>query len=649
MLKFALAGNPNSGKTTLFNVLTGSSARVGNWTGVTVEKREGVYEKLGEEIAIVDLPGIYSLSPYSPEERVARNFLLNDAPDCIINVVDVTNLERNLYLSTQLMELGIPMVIALNMMDELDKKGDRLNVRGLERTLGLPMAEICALKGEGVTLLMEKAKRACEVPTRAQSVLKSFPFYAEIEKRVKTGDKFPLFHAVKRMEGEGEDGYVETDGVERIADARYTYVTKFCSPYLVKATRSAKPCFAERVDNLLTHKIWGIPIFLAVMLGIFYFTFGRFSLGGALAMLVNKGTEWVRQGIVSLDFNQAFTDFLGNGIWGGISAVLGFLPQMLLLFLCFSLLEDVGYMARVAFMLDKIFRPFGVSGRALLPMLMGFGCSVPAMISARTLSSETERERTVRVIPFFFCGAKMPVLLTLTALLSEGYGVKSPALVVFFFYLFGVAVAFCSLFVMNKISQKPSPPFIMELPAFRPPSVKNLSALLFEKAKHFLQKAFTIIALSCVVVWGLSHFSYNLTYVGERVENGLLALLGKAMQPIFTPLGWGKNLNGYGWVFAVATLAGVVAKEDIVAVLTSLALCLTGSEGLLGLFMATGVELPALLAFISFNLLTVPCISALVTAAGELGRRGFFKAISFWLVVSYALSWILYLLSGLLL
>ena len=717
MLKFALAGNPNAGKTTLFNALTGSTAHVGNWPGVTVDKREGVYKKGSEPVDIVDLPGIYSLSPYTPEEVIARNFVLDEHPDCIINIVDATNLERNLYLTTQLMELDVPMVVALNMTDVLDKRGDTIDVRALERRIGIPVVEISALKETNVDLLIERALEAVKTARKGETVLKnsllgSAIANAEIALKLK-GVEAPLFHAVKLVEKdeiEVKNHPAEAKAVEafiaenlaekrgekidteaEIADARYKYITARFSSTL---TRARKYSFDElsksdKADKVLTHKWAGIPIFLVVLFAIFHFTFsedlfflgsiipafgewcalegsaikGVFFAGGlnspgvilfnALDLLTSQIGEWLGAGLNALGASDAVLGLVCDGIWGGLSAVLSFLPQILVLFLFFSILEDSGYMARVAFMLDRMFRRFGVSGRAFMPMIMGFGCSVPAMINTRTLADEKEREVTVRVIPFFSCGAKLPILTAIAGGIAMYFGKGNADIITYSMYLLGVVVALLSLLLMRNTTMRgETSPFIMELPIYHMPGFKNLMLHLWDKAKHFIEKAFTIIFASTIVIWFLSNFGWDWKYVGEEgMDSSILASLGKLIQPLFTPLGFGSQLTSAGWVFAVACITGLIAKENVIATLGALAGCISANflgateEGIYEvttMISATGITLPALISFIAFNMLTIPCFAAVATAKGEVGKGKFRWTLLFWITVSYLASCIVY-------
>lgn len=715
MLKFALAGNPNSGKTTLFNALTGSTAHVGNWPGVTVDKREGTYKKGEEQIQIVDLPGIYSLSPYTPEEVIARNFLLEEKPDCIVNIVDATNLERNLYLTTQLMELDAPMVVALNMTDVLDANGDKIDVRTLEKRIGFPVVEISALRGLNVDLLMTRAVEAVRVGRKATTVLKHSLLgaaiaNAEIALKLK-GVEAPLFHAVKLVEEDEIEvrnhpaeaaaavAFIEAnvrkenvDAEAEIADARYKYVTTHFSSALTRARKQDYDALSpsNKADKVLTHKWFGIPIFLVILFFVFHFTFSEnvFYLGSiipafgawcgeisetvaggiffadginspgvilfnAMELFTGQIGEWLTLGLEALNVHTAVIGLVSDGVWGGVASVLSFLPQILVLFLFFSILEDSGYMARVAFMLDRIFRRFGVSGRAFMPMIMGFGCSVPAMINTRTLADEKERTATVRVIPFFSCGAKMPILLAISGGIAQVSGSNVADLITYSMYLLGILVALISLLTMRSTTMRgETSPFIMELPLYHLPGAKNLALHLWDKAKHFVQKAFTVIVASCVIIWFLSNFGWAWNYVGEEgMDTSILASLGKLIQPLFTPLGFGAQLNANGWVFAVAAITGLIAKEDVIATFGVMAACI--SSGFLGatedgvyevgvMIAETGISIPALISFIAFNMLTIPCFAAVAAAKGELGKGKFKWTLLFWVVTSFLVSSMVY-------
>ncbi len=725
MKTFALAGNPNCGKTTLFNALTGATAHVGNWPGVTVDKREGVYKGGVENVNIVDLPGIYSLSPYTPEEVISRNFILDEKPEGIINIVDATNLERNLYLTTQLLEMDIPVIIALNMMDEVEKSGDKIDVKALEEALGVPVAEISALKKSGVKQLMDRAI-AMPAERKGITVLKG-----ALEKQLETACAFyaaeevksPLFHAVKLLENDEleleKKGAKETlekascgeDLEAVIADERYKYISANLASVKVKSVAKEKLTKSDKIDRVLTHRVWAIPVFLVVLFFVFHLTFSGnllflngfteemgwmpslvdlglateengannfgveilavfydgtvYSPGVILTNFLNLFLDHISDGIVTLMENggaaEWATGLVGDGILGGIFAVLGFLPQILTLFLFFSIMEDTGYMARIAFVLDRIFRRFGLSGRAFMPMIMGFGCSIPATINTRTLADEKERTATVRVIPFFSCGAKLPILTAVAGGIVAAFGIGNADVITFCMYLLGICTAIvCVLLMRNTTLKGETPPFIMELPAYHLPGFKNLMLHLWDKTKHFVKKAFTIIFASTIIIWLFSHLSWRWAFLpDEQMNDSILASLGMFIQPVFTPLGFGSQLGKFGWVFAVAAITGLIAKENVIATFTTLALCIgayagEGTEegveeltGLINIITAdTGISqgdfVAALIAFIAFNMTTIPCFAACATARAELPKGKFNRTVLFWLATSYIVGAIIY-------
>ena len=794
MKRFALAGNPNCGKTTLFNSLTGSTAHVGNWPGVTVDKRDGVYKKCAEPVAIVDLPGIYSLSPYTPEEVIARNYVLDEKPDCVINIVDATNLERNLYLTTQLLEIDVPMVVALNMIDAVEKAGDKIDEKALENRLGVPVVKISALKEKGLKELMDKAYSESKRPRKGSTVLEGSALTHLIGdvKIALEGQKVanPLFHAVKLVENDEievkmhretvgmvnafkktfNDAVFGNDFEALVADARYKYISKNFAPVVTHKNKDKfKMTSSDKADKVLTHKVWGIPIFLVVLFLIFHLTFsenlfylngfgdgwmpalsdneafvekddegnivyeddldyymdadgnyvlatsegvtknanGTYSIEGedgefvaddedrlgSLVPVLNYGGRWLATiydgtlfspGVV---INNIWNDMLvgelsgfiqekveassmadwakgliNNGIIEGITAVLSFLPPILVLFLFFSILEDSGYMARIAFILDRMFRKFGLSGRAFLPMIMGFGCSVPAMINTRTLADEKERTATVRVIPFFSCGAKLPILTAVAGALVLGTGINAD-LITYSMYLLGIITAIVSVLLMRNTSLKgETPPFIMELPAYHAPQFKNLMAHLWDKTKHFVKKAFTIILASTIVIWVLTHFDFSWHLLAdEQINESILASVSMLVQPLFTPLGFGSQLGEYGWVFVLAAVSGLIAKENVISTFGTLAACLTAipavadkiglanisSEAGIGavkaMIAATGIGIPGLLAFIAFNMTTIPCFAAVGTAKAELQDNRRYKwTLFFWIATSYIVGAMLY-------
>lgn len=718
MIKFALAGNPNSGKTTLFNCLTGATAHVGNWPGVTVDKREGVYKKCSENIQIVDLPGIYSLSPYTPEEVIARNFILDEKPDLIINIVDATNLERNLYLTTQLLEIGVPIVVALNMMDAVEKKGDKINAKTLEDALAVPVVEISALKEKGIKELMDKAYSASKRKREAVSVLGGSKL-SEVISELKTvlQDKKteePLFHAIKLVENdeleiknhpeeyetvmkykeEINDESFGDDFEAMVADERYKYITKHFAKAIVKKDGERNALSkSDKADRVLTHRIWGIPIFLVILFAVFHLTFSENFLYLASALpkdwvslqgtwgegLFGSSDGIASPGVILFNLLDKITSSISDavaggmegttsawaqglvvdGIFGGLFAVMSFLPQILVLFMFFSILEDSGYMARVAFILDRIFRRFGLSGRAFMPMIMGFGCSIPAMINTRTLADDKERMATIRVIPFFSCGAKLPILTAIAGGIVQFFAVSNADAITYGMYILGITVAILSVIVMRSTTMRgDTPPFIMELPAYHAPQAKALFIHLWDKLKHFVKKAFTIIFVSTILIWVLSHFSFGWSYLAdEQMESSILAGLGKLVQPLFTPLGFGSQLGATGWVFVVAAITGLIAKENVIATFGVLAACLgyayngdADAEGIIAasiMISATGITIPALISFIAFNMTTIPCFAAVATAKAELGsKKRFNYTLIFWLVVSYLTGTVVYLVGS---
>lgn len=713
MKKFALAGNPNCGKTTMFNSLTGSTAHVGNWPGVTVDKREGVYKKCLEPIAIVDLPGIYSLSPYTSEEVIARDFIMDEKPDCIINIVDATNFERNLYLTTQLMEIDSPVVVALNMIDALDKNGEKIDEVTLSKRLGLPVVKVSALKETGLEELMNVAYEASKKERKSTTVLKDGPLghlIGDVTIALK-GQNIdnPLFHAIKLVETDEievrshekafemveefkkvfKDELFGNDLEAIIADGRYKYITTNYSPTLNKRRQNeAEMTSSDKVDRVLTHRIWGIPIFLVILFAIFHITFstnflflgglfgedwvsgagtafeGVFGEGGisspgvTLQSLVGVGADavmsLVESGLVAIGSPDWVVGFLVNGVLEGLFSVLSFVPQILVLFLLFSILEDSGYMARIAFILDKFLRKFGLSGRAFMPMIMGFGCSVPAMINTRTLADEKEKVATIRVIPFFSCGAKLPILIGIAGAMAVSFGIGNADLVTYGMYLLGIVVALvCVLLMRNTTLKGDLPPFIMELPTYRMPQFKSLMRLLWDKLKHFIKKAFTIILASTIVIWFVSHFSFDWQFLSdEQMDMSILASIGKFIQPLFTPLGFGSQYGQWGWMFVVACFMGLLAKENVISAFSSLAACIVvanpeimAMDAIPKLIAVTGASPAALIAFIAFNMLTIPCMAAVATARGEMpDKKTFNFTILFWLVVSYSVSMMVYVI-----
>ena len=712
MKKIALAGNPNCGKTTLFNCLTGKTAHVGNWPGVTVDKKEGVYKKTKEPLSIVDLPGIYSLSPYTPEEVISRNFILDEAPDCIINIIDATNLERNLYLTTQILEIDIPVVIALNMMDVLEKNGDTIDILALERNLGVPVVSISAQKETNIIKLMDTVYNESCKKRNGITVINNGALSHLINDTKATFKGLnvtsPLFHAIKLIENDElelenhpdlvkiidefkknyHDDVFGSDLEAVVTDLRYKYISKNCRKAKTSSQKEGLTK-SDKIDRVLTNKWAGIPIFLGFLFLIFHLTFSEnlFYLGGLLNSSSFEGTTfegllWTDGGINSIGvilqnlvciLTDSITSWVASlleaspawvsglicdGILGGVFAVLSFVPQILLLFLFFSILEDTGYMARVAFILDRIFRKFGLSGRAFMPMIMGFGCSVPAMINTRTLADNDERVKTIRVIPFFSCGAKLPILTAIAGAIVSSFGVSNVDVITYGMYIIGIVTAIVAVIVMRHTTMRGDiPPFIMELPTYHLPQFKSLMIHLWDKLKHFVKKAFTIILASTIIVWFISHFSFDWKFLSdEEMQLSILAGFGKLFQPLFTPLGFGSQLGAFGFVFVVAAVTGLIAKENVIATFGTLALCirsgfvvdeaLEGVDSVMVMISQTGITIPALISFIAFNMTTIPCFAAVATAKAELPKKNFKTTLLFWLVVSYFVSMMIYLIGS---
>ncbi len=723
MKYFALVGNPNSGKTTLFNALTGSTAHVGNWPGVTVDKKEGTYKKLEEPISIVDLPGIYSLSPYTSEEVISRNYILDEKPACVINIVDATNLERNLYLTTQLLEIDVPVVIALNMIDVVRKKGEKLDPKLLEKKIGVPVVSISAQREENLDELMQIAYAESLKPRRGITVLSESKLDHLIQdckiafEALKVSH--PLFHAIKLVENDEieaanhpelvqtvnefktnfKDDIFGSDLEAIIADARYKCITKNFAIAKTKSTNINVDSDSDKIDRILTNKWLAIPCFLLILFLVFHLTFSEnlFYLGGLFKDVVPsfegtafEGVLWTDGGINSpgaILFNLMdclttllgdiivglfdgapmwVSSFISDGVLAGVFAVLSFVPQILVLFLFFSILEDSGYMARVAFVLDRIFRKFGLSGRAFMPMIMGFGCSVPAIINTRTLADENEKIATVRVIPFFSCGAKIPILTAVAGGIVSICDIKNPDIITYSMYVLGIVTAIVTVLLMRQTTMKGEvPPFIMELPNYHLPQFRSLMLHLWDKLKHYIQKAFTIILASTIVIWFLSSFSFKyeflpevINYGGEaimaniRMDESILGSIGSLITPLFTPLGFGSNLNAFAWVFAVAAITGLIAKENVIATFGTLSACVGGmyiatEDGVaevVAMINATGITVPALISFIAFNMLTIPCFAAVASAKGELTRKKFKWTLVFWVATSYIVSMMIYLI-----
>lgn len=636
-MKLALAGNQNSGKTTLFNQLTGSNQHVGNFPGVTVDRKEGVIRG-HSDVTVVDLPGIYSLSPYTSEEIVTRDFLLKEQPDGIINIVDATNIERNLYLTMQLMELGLPMVLALNMMDEVRNNGGSVDIAKLSEELGIPVVPISASKNEGVSELIDVVIRVAEQKERPKRLdfcqgavhraihsvshmIEDHAAALELPSRFAAtklleGDE-PMMRQLRLSPNEREliqhtvDEMEEESGMDRnaaLADMRYTFLDDLCAGTVVRPHESKETQRSVRIDKVLTHKYLAIPIFLGIMLLVFWLTFG--VIGAFLSDMLSAGidvlTGWVDTGLTSYGINPVVHSLVIDGVFAGIGSVLSFLPIIVTLFFFLSFLEDSGYMARVAFVMDKLLRKIGLSGRSFVPMLIGFGCTVPAVMATRTLSSDRDRKMTILLTPFISCSAKLPIYAVFTA----AFFPKNGALVMMGLYVFGILLGILSGLVLGKTAFRGNPvPFVMELPAYRLPSPKSVLRLMWDKAKDFITRAFTIIFIATIIIWVLQTFDSRLNVVADSSQS-LLALLGRFISPIFAPLGFGD------WRLSTALITGFTAKEAVVSTLA----VLTGSSiASLPATLSAMMPMAAGLAYLVFTLLYTPCVAAVAAVKREMG------------------------------
>lgn len=630
---FALAGNQNCGKTTLFNALTGSNQHVGNFPGVTVDQKSGEVKGY-KDCSVVDLPGIYSLRTYTQEEIVTRDFILNQKPDGIINIVDATNIERNLYLTLQLLTLRVPMVLALNMMDEVRANGGTVDVQKLSEDLGIPVVPITAAKGEGVSELMDRA-----VETAKNRVLpKVYDFCAAdspvhrcvhavvhlIEDHAERLGLPTRFCATKLIEGdEAMADRLELDQNERellehcvvqmetengldrnasLADMRYSFIEKVTADAVVKCQESREHKRSVKLDRVLTGKYTALPVFFGIMLLIFYLTFN--VIGQGLSDLLAAGIDYVTAGVdgalTAYGINPVVHSLIIDGVFAGVGSVLSFLPIIVTLFFFLSILEDTGYMARVAFVMDKLLRKIGLSGRSIVPMLIGFGCSVPAIMATRTVSSDRDRKMTILLTPYMSCSAKIPIYGFFTA----AFFTEHKALVMISLYVLGMAVGVLAALVMKNTAFKGKPvPFVMELPNYRLPSAKSVGLLLWEKAKDFLQRAFTVIFLATVVIWFLQSFDTRLNVVTDSADS-LLALIGQWLAVLFKPLGFGD------WRCATALISGFIAKESVVSTLE----VLLGGAAITSLFTVRSA-----VSFLVFTLLYTPCVAAVATIRRELG------------------------------
>lgn len=662
-LTFALVGNQNCGKTTLFNVLTGSNQHIGNFPGVTVDRKDGVIKGYPDTL-ITDLPGIYSMSPYSSEEIVTREFLLMDKPKGIINILDATNIERNLYLSMQLMELGIPMVIALNMMDEVRVNGGSVRINAIEELLGVPVIPISAAKGEGIEELVSHAIHVAKYQEKPQisdfcskdsavhrcihGIMSLISDHADkagyperfAASKVVEGDSLVLKHLeLEQNEKEMIEHIIvqmeEECGMDRasaIADMRFTYIEDVCKNTVVKPRESKERIRSQKIDKLLTGKYTGIPMFIAIMGLVFYLTFNVIgaALSNVLDILITFVTNGVDNLLTAMNVNSVLHALIIDGIFNGVGSVLSFLPIIVTLFFFLSILEDSGYMARVAFIMDKLLRKLGLSGRSIVPMLIGFGCSVPGVMASRTLSSERDRRMTVLLTPFMSCSAKVPIYAFFSAAFFPHYA----ALVMIGMYFIGIIVGIIMAFIFKKTLFKGEPvPFVMELPNYRMPGAKNVVHLLWEKAKDFLQKAFSIIFIATILIWFMQNFDIRLNVVADSRQS-ILAVLAGMITPLFKPLGFGD------WRLVTAILTGVMAKESVVSTIS----ILFGST----IEMVSVISAAGAMSFLVFCLLYTPCVAAIASVKKELGGKWAAYVVVIQCVVAWIAALITYIIAGIL-
>ncbi len=643
-MRVALAGNPNCGKTTLFNALTGSNQYVGNWPGVTVEKKEGT-AKLGENtMTVVDLPGIYSLSPYSMEEIVARDFIIGEAPDCVIDIVDATNLERNLYLTVQLLELERPTVLALNFMDEVEKRGDKIDVSRLSKELGIPVVPITAKTGQGLEELMHTAHRQMHLGFTIEPDDLYDDFTHDIHHRMGEliHDRAYAAHlpahwaSIKLLEGdelvekaldlptetqkklaqvvaEYENASPLGDRETLVADSRYQYIERVVAVSVVKGGVPGQMTFSEKIDRVVTHRVFALPLFLCTMLLMFVVTFGPFGswLQDGVAAIMDALSAGLAGVMSAAGVSPVLISLVCDGIIAGVGGVVSFLPQIALLFFFLSFLEDSGYMSRAAFIMDRLLRRFGLSGKAFIPMLMGFGCSVPAIMGARTMENEKDRRMTILLIPFMSCSAKLPVY----GLIASAFFGSWAGLVVFALYIIGMATGILSglLFKHTIFSGEPAP-FVLELPPYRLPSLSNMLSHVWQKVKGFLIKAGTLILLMSMVLWLLQSFDFSLHMVDDASQS-MLGILGGVIAPLFAPCGFGT------WQAAVALLTGLIAKEMVVSSLSMFyGFPLAAAPSVVAAAM-TGFTPLAAFAYLVFILLYVPCVAAVSTIIKEMNSK----------------------------
>ena len=663
---FALAGNQNCGKTTLFNQLTGANQHVGNFPGVTVDQKTGEIRS-AKDCSVVDLPGIYSIRPYTNEEIVTRDFILNEKPDGIINIVDATNIERNLYLTLQLLEMHIPMVLALNMMDEVRGNGGAIDVRGMSERLGIPVIPISAAKDEGIEDLSEVAIQTAnrkEYP-KITDFCEQGPVHRcihavshQVEDHAAKIGMSPRFAATKIVENDTDiierlalsDNELEMmehsieemekdRGLDRnaaLADMRYQFIEKVCDKTVKKCQESKEHIRSVKIDGVLTNKYLAIPMFLGIMILIFFLTFH--VVGAALSDLLAEGIDFVTaacdRGLTAYGINPVVKSLIIDGVFAGVGSVLSFLPVIVVLFFFLSILEDSGYMARVAFVMDKPLRKIGLSGRSFVPMLIGFGCTVPAVMATRTLSSERDRKMTIMLTPFMSCSAKIPIYSVFAAAFFPG----REALVMIFLYLSGIVVGIVAAAVLNHTAFQGNPiPFVMELPIYRFPSAKSVGQLMWEKAKDFIERAFTVIFMATIIIWFLQTFDTRFNVVTDSADS-LLAQVGQLLAPVFTPLGFSD------WRISTALITGFTAKEAVVSSLS----VLTGtamadlSQVLGSMFTARSA-----ISFLLFTLLYTPCVAAIAAIKREMGSgKKAFCIVCLQCLIAWCVAFLAYQIGG---
>ena len=659
-MKFALAGNQNCGKTTLFNALTGSNQHVGNFPGVTVDQKVGNIRGQ-KDCTVVDLPGIYSLRPYTQEEIVTRDYILNEKPDGIINIVDATNIERNLYLTLQLLELRVPMVLALNMMDEIRSNGGTIDVKMMSDALGIPVIPISAAKGEGVSdlidkavetagkrtkpiitdfcsddsavhrcihavvhLIMDHANRAGIPPRFCASKLIEGDKNIEDQLALNQNELELLEHCIVEMEDESK-----LDRNAALADMRYTFIEKVVAISVVKCHESREHKRSVKIDRVLTGKYTALPVFFGIMFLVFFLTFNVIgaTLSNWLSLGIDKVTDLADKGLTAYGINPVVHSLIIDGVFAGVGSVLSFLPIIVTLFFFLSILEDTGYMARVAFVMDKLLRKIGLSGRSFVPMLIGFGCSVPAIMATRTLVSDRDRKMTILLTPYMSCSAKIPIY----AVFCAAFFTKYQALVMIGLYVTGIVLGILvALLLKNSLFKGKPVPFVMELPNYRFPSPKSVWQLIWNKAKDFITRAFTIIFVATIIIWFLQTFDVRLNVVTDS-KDSLLALIGGLIAPVFAPLGFND------WRISTALITGFTAKESVVSTLTVL---LGGDTALLGTMFSTKTAL----VFLVFTLLYTPCVAAIASVRREMGtKKAAFMVAAIQCLIAWSVAFLVHL------